>query len=76
MLILCGHYDVVAGIKGARAQAKSISFSNMNEEQFNEVYSTMIDVILSHVLTNYTKNDLNDVINKIVGYVWLILFKT
>ena len=67
--ILAGFYTLTANIKGeARAEAKSISFANMEEDEFSCLYSKTIDVILKHVLKNYTREDIDNVIDNIIGF--------
>lgn len=67
--ILCGHYETVVNIKGElRLEAKSISFASMDQEAFEKLYSTAIDAILKHILTNYTADDLNDQVDKIISF--------
>lgn len=51
LTILCGYYDVEFGIRGElRMTAKSISFSRMEEDEFEGLYSKTIDVILGKIL--------------------------
>jgi hypothetical protein len=69
--IICqaGYYDVVANLKGeVRAEAKSISFGGMEEDEFNKLYNDVVNVILKHVLNNYTRDDLDSVIEQIVSF--------
>lgn len=66
---LSGYYELVPTIDGqVRARAKSISFGKMDEDEFQELYSKTIDVILKHVLHNYTHEDIDRVIENIVGF--------
>lgn len=67
--IMCGHYELVVNIKGqVMKEAKSISFANMDQEEFEKLYSTAIDVILGKVLSNYTKEDLDEQVNRILRF--------
>jgi hypothetical protein len=67
--ILCGYYETVFNIKGEmRLEAKSISFANMEQGEFEKLYSRAIDVILKEVLSNYTAEDLDSQVNKILGF--------
>lgn len=52
-------------------EAKSISFAQLADDQeFEEsVYSPVAQVILDKILTNYSRNDLDQVINKMVGFL-------
>jgi len=69
-IIAAGFYEPVANLNGdVRAEADSISFANMDDEEFERVYSKVADVILRRVLTNYTRDDLDDVVAQILGFV-------
>ena len=53
--ILAGHYVQTWTLDGEmRLRAKSISFASMDDAEFERVYSSVADVLLSRVLTNYT----------------------
>lgn len=61
LTILAGYYDTVTLPSGkARVEAQSISFAAMDEETFEQWYSAMIDVILKHVLTTHTEQEIVD----------------
>lgn len=48
--ILAGYYNVVIRLDGTtRIEAKSISFSKMDEVQFDELYSKTIDIFLKRI---------------------------
>ena len=67
--IAAGFYDVVVNLKGeVRAEAKSIKFSKMEDDEFADLYSKTIDVILSRILTNYTRDDLDNVIENVLRF--------
>ncbi|MBT6230832.1 MAG: DUF1367 family protein [Candidatus Scalindua sp.] len=69
LTIGAGHYEVVFMINGEyKPKAKSISFAKMNEESFNEFYSETINVILDKVLTNYTKEDVDKVVEEVMRF--------
>ena len=69
LIVLSGHYDTVFSLYGNfKLVAKSISFAKMDEKTFSELYSAAIDVILTHVLKNYTKEDLDDVVENILRF--------
>jgi len=68
--ILAGYYDLVPTMKGeAKAEAKSISFGKMTEEEFTGLYDKTIDVLLKRVLTNYTRDDVDRVVQDVLGFV-------
>ncbi len=67
--ILSGFYTQAYDIKGNIVlEAKSISFSEMEEPEFQVLYTKTINVILKHVLHNYTKDDLDLVVNNVLSF--------
>lgn len=67
--IAAGFYDLVADLHGGvHARAHSISFASMSEEQFEKVYSAVVDVLLQDVLKAYTRADLDRVIDEILAF--------
>ncbi len=64
-----GFYDPVANLNGeVRAEAKSISFGSMDDIEFEGVYSAVADVLLQRVLSNYTREDLERVVQEILAF--------
>jgi Protein of unknown function (DUF1367) len=47
--IKAGYADIYHTSKGVMVEAKSISFANMEEEEFNEVYRHVLNVIIKDV---------------------------
>jgi len=69
VIIAAGYYDIVPAINGeARAIAKSISFGKMPEGEFQELYSRVADVLLQRILKNYNREDLDRVVDDILGF--------
>ena len=69
VIISAGYYDYVANIKGeVRADAKSISFAKMGEEEFAQLYSNVANVLLEKVMKNYTQADLDRVVQEILNF--------
>lgn len=69
VIIAAGYYDVVSTITGeVRAEAHSISFAKMAQEDFEQLYSNCCNVLLQRVLRNYTRSDLDDVVNKLIRF--------
>ncbi len=69
LLIMAGHYEVVVNLKGElRYEAKSMSFANMAQDEFEALYSSVVDVILQKVMSTYTRGDLDRVIEEIIGF--------
>lgn len=61
--IMAGYYTSSFRVDGtAKLRAKSISFGKMDEAEFEKLYSSVINVILEHVLTNYDKDDIDRVV--------------
>lgn len=68
--ILAGHYEMVVNLKGeTRLTAKSISFANMDENEFSDLYNAACNVILQRILTTYTRDDLDAVIDRLMGFI-------
>lgn len=69
VIIAAGYFDIVSNINGdVRAEARSISFGAMSEDEFNEVYSACCNVILQKVLLTYTKDDLDRVVDELIRF--------
>lgn len=68
--ILAGFYEQTFDLQGRLVlKAKSISFANMEQAEFERVYSAVADVLLNHVLTNYTRSDLDEVVEKVLRFL-------
>ena len=69
LCILAGHYTKVFDLSGViHFRAKSISFAKMDETEFSDLYDKTITVILRKVLNNYSRKDLDDVINNLMSF--------
>lgn len=69
LTILAGYYDAHYRLDGSvRIEAKSISFGSMTEDEFEKLYSATIDVVLKHVLTNYTEPELQYVVDEALRF--------
>ena len=69
LTIKSGFYHVVYNPDGGfKIEADSISFANMTEESFEKLYSNTINVVLKKILRNYTKQDLEQVVQRVIGY--------
>ena len=67
--ILAGYYDTVINFRGeVRLIAKSLSFDKMDNDEREKLYSEVINVILSRILTNYTKADLDEQVEKVLNF--------
>lgn len=69
LTVLAGHYETAITLKGeTRLTAKSISFGSMGQEEFDSLYSSVIDVVLARILTKYTRDDLDLVIERLLQF--------
>lgn len=70
LLILAGYHRSVARLDGSvRLEAQSMSWARMDETEFQRLYSSVADVILQRVLTQYTRDDLDEVVEQILEFV-------
>jgi len=66
VIILAGYYTATYRLNGdVRLQAKSISFGSMSEDEFEELYTKTIDVIVKHVLKNYDGDMLRGILDQV-----------
>jgi len=69
LIILAGYYDASYRIDGSvRVEAKSISFGSMSQDDFDRLYSATIDAVLKHILRNYTRDDLEQVVEQLLRF--------
>jgi hypothetical protein len=69
IIIMAGYFVPVVNVKGeVRLEAKSISFSRMDQTEFEALYSRVIDIILQKILMHYTRDDLEEQVQKILGF--------
>lgn len=71
LVILCGLFDSVFAADGTvRLEAKSISFAKMTEDQFEELYSQTINVVLTKVLkgTRMTDAELRAAVDAVMRF--------
>ena len=62
---LAGYYDSYHGIDGrVRIEAKSLSFGDMDQEEFEQCYNALIQAALDHVF----KKPGDEIYNKLVGF--------
>ncbi len=67
--ILAGYYTATYRLNGdVRLEPKSISFSAMSEDEFEELYTKTIDVIVKHVLKNYDGDMLREIMNQVEAF--------
>ena len=72
VLILAGHYEASYSVDGSvKLRAKSISFANMGEDEFREVYRGVLDVVWEKILreANFrSKDEVENVVNQLMAY--------
>ena len=68
--ILAGYYEVVHSLdKTFRLIPKSISFANMDETEFEELYSSVGNVLLQRILVNWTQEQLDTYVDQVMGFL-------
>lgn len=70
LVILAGFYRPVFNARGeVRVEPESLNFASMSEERFAEVYSALIDTILSKILVGITsRKDLEDAVERVLRF--------
>lgn len=69
LTILAGFYETRVRINGdIRYIAKSWSFASMPDEEKDRLFNAIINVILKHVLTNYTRDDLDNIVEQVLRF--------
>lgn len=71
VLIIAGFYEQTFDLRGRMTlEAQSISFANMDDAEFERVYSAVASVILERVLTGYSgREELDRVVDKMMGFL-------
>lgn len=68
--IKAGYYEVNIRLDlSVRIKAKSIKFGKMKQDEFERLYSNVANVLLKDVLHNYTRDDLDRVVDTVLGFV-------
>ncbi len=69
LTILAGYYEAAMRLDGSiRLIAKSWSFEKMEDDEKERMYSAIINVVLARVLTQYTREDINEVIERLLRF--------
>jgi hypothetical protein len=68
--ILAGFYTVVTRLDGSvRVEPKSISFASMDEEEFERLYSNVLNVLLEKIFIGYTEKSVREMAeNELLGF--------
>ena len=69
LIILAGYHETSWNIDGTlRLEAKSMSFGNMDELEFKELFSAVVQVVIDHILVNYTHEDVDRVVDEVIRF--------
>lgn len=71
VLILSGHYTTTVNLKGEiRLEASSISFANIDEDVFTQVYEKVLDTVWNKILkSSYkTKEEVDEAVEKLLTF--------
>lgn len=83
LICKAGHFDVMTKTKTVGVcpecgceipqvhsvvKPHSMSFANMSQETFEQLYSKVLDVILEHVSTSWTREQVQEAVEAIVGF--------
>jgi hypothetical protein len=69
LTILAGFYETRVRLNGdIRFIAESWSFASMTDEKKDRLYNSIINVVLSRILTKYTRDDLDNVVNQVLAF--------
>lgn len=68
--VLAGFAETTITLKGeVRVVAKSIAFANMAQDEFDDLYNATVNVILKHILTTYDREQLDEVMDRLMGFM-------
>ncbi len=70
VVVLAGFFESTITLKGeVRVVAKSISFGNMEQDEFDRLYNAVVNVILAKILKNYDREQLDAVMDRLTGFL-------
>lgn len=65
LVILAGYFEVVTRLDGSvRIKPKSLSYGSMDQDEFEKVYQAVLTVVVQRILPQYTKEDVNSLIEQ------------
>lgn len=68
LTILAGYYDLVTTIRGeTRCRAKSLAFSEMDQEEFELCYKALINAAIKNIFNNTTDEN---ILNQLYAFFW------
>lgn len=69
IIICAGFFDTIFDIDGNMVlEAKSMSFASMDNAEFAELYNAVVQTVIDKVLTNYTAEDVDDVVEEVIRF--------
>lgn len=71
VIILAGFYEPTFNVRGeVRLEAKSISFAHMDETEFENLYSTVVNVLLDRVLRakGFSRETVDEVVDQLCAF--------
>lgn len=69
LIIATGNYDLVVNIKNdVRAEAKSISFSAMDEVEFTQLYNKTINYGIQHIAVGKNRAEIDEWVDQIMSF--------
>jgi len=70
-LIMAGHYEQTFSLDGKlKLEAKSISFASMDQPGFEQIYNSVLDVLLAKVLKTYAgREEVNGVVDRMLQFI-------
>ena len=68
--ILAGYHDIVIDIKGeARAEARSLAFGKMSDEDKRKLFVAVSNVLLARVLgSNWNQQEIDEYVDRILAF--------
>lgn len=70
IVVLAGFYEMAVNLKGeTRLTAKSISFANMGQDEFDNLYNAVCNVVLAKILKSYDREQLDAVMDRLMGFL-------
>lgn len=67
--IMAGFGDVYVDLQGRlRLIARSLDFGRMSQTEREALFSALVDVVLTRILTNYTRADLDNVLAQTLAF--------
>ena len=69
VIVKAGHYEADLTPHGEiRVVPKSIAWAKMDEAEFSQLYSDVLDVILMEFLTNWSDGDMERAVHMMMGF--------